>query len=585
MPGRTEAGAASTAASALANSPRARAHLVGDQRAQLGRGRRGRAKSASATPKRSRSSARQVDAVEPPVLAHVADEVRVLEGEPEPAEAGVVALGHAEQRRHDAPDGARRALHVGDELVPGLDPHRRAVEPHRAHVGSQLAERQAVAAAGVDERADHGLARAPGGEPGLELGLPGVERGAARLGPAGAARAVDDLVGRADVAVERVRRRADLLRQPPRGPVIRRVVAPVHAPAGLVGAAQRRIDRLSRHPLRQHDGRAARQDLSTSPARAAWARRPSPPRSAWRPLRRAGARSSARSPSRSACRARSRARASSARPRWSSPRTCGRSRSTPTWRSRSGSPSSSAAARRCACWRAPRRSSTSSPPRRERSEMITIAKVCELAQLERWDRRHRTYDLVIVDAPASGHGLAMLSTPKTFGEIARVGPIKRQAEKIRPMLGDADRTGYLAVALAEEMPVNETLELGDEARGGGRARARRGRRQRRSTPSATRRPRPRCCAAPPQRPRSPRRSTAVRAALAEHERSSAQQRPRAAAARRGRRAGARRCRCCSSPRSASSSTAACRLPRVGARAADRGLTRPRRAARACRPRA
>src|SRR6476619_1359447 len=93
-------------------------------------------------------------------------------------------------------------------------------------------------------------------------------------------------------------------------------------------------------------------------------------------------------------------------------------------------------------------------------EMIAIAKVFELAQLERWDRHPRTHDLVIVDAPASGHGLAMLSTPKTFGEIARVGPIKRQAEKIRLMLGDDDRTAYLAVALAEEMPVNETLELG-----------------------------------------------------------------------------------------------------------------------------
>ena len=93
-------------------------------------------------------------------------------------------------------------------------------------------------------------------------------------------------------------------------------------------------------------------------------------------------------------------------------------------------------------------------------EMITIAKVFELAQLERWDRHNRTYDLVIVDAPASGHGLAMLTTPHTFGEIARVGPIKRQAEKISTMLSDPRRTGYVAVALAEEMPVNETLELG-----------------------------------------------------------------------------------------------------------------------------
>jgi anion-transporting ArsA/GET3 family ATPase len=87
--------------------------------------------------------------------------------------------------------------------------------------------------------------------------------------------------------------------------------------------------------------------------------------------------------------------------------------------------------------------------------------VWELAQLERWDAANRTYDLVIVDAPASGHGLAMLTAPNTFGEIARVGPIRRQAFKIRDMLVDARRTGYVAVALPEEMPVNETLELGD----------------------------------------------------------------------------------------------------------------------------
>jgi anion-transporting ArsA/GET3 family ATPase len=92
-------------------------------------------------------------------------------------------------------------------------------------------------------------------------------------------------------------------------------------------------------------------------------------------------------------------------------------------------------------------------------ELMTIGKVWELAQAHRWDRRNtRTYDLVVVDAPASGHGLAMLTTPRTFGEIARVGPIRRQATKIREMLADRRRTGYVAVALPEEMPVNETLE-------------------------------------------------------------------------------------------------------------------------------
>jgi anion-transporting ArsA/GET3 family ATPase len=92
-------------------------------------------------------------------------------------------------------------------------------------------------------------------------------------------------------------------------------------------------------------------------------------------------------------------------------------------------------------------------------ELITIAKVWELAQPQRWNRHNRPYDLVVVDAPASGHGIAMLSTPRTFGEIARVGPIRRQAGRVHELLTDPERTGYLAVALPEEMPVNETIDL------------------------------------------------------------------------------------------------------------------------------
>src|ERR671931_2223076 len=98
-------------------------------------------------------------------------------------------------------------------------------------------------------------------------------------------------------------------------------------------------------------------------------------------------------------------------------------------------------------------------------ELITIAKVWELTQPSRWDSRNRTYDLVVVDAPASGHGVAMMTTPRTFGEIARVGPIRRQAFKVRDLLADPARTGYVAVALPEEMPVNETLELEDHLPG------------------------------------------------------------------------------------------------------------------------
>ena len=92
------------------------------------------------------------------------------------------------------------------------------------------------------------------------------------------------------------------------------------------------------------------------------------------------------------------------------------------------------------------------------TELVTIGKVWDLAQLE-----PRTggpaFDLAIVDAPATGHGLAMLRAPGTYANIARVGPVGRHAERIDSFLRDSGQTGLLAVALPEEMPVNETIEF------------------------------------------------------------------------------------------------------------------------------
>jgi len=92
-------------------------------------------------------------------------------------------------------------------------------------------------------------------------------------------------------------------------------------------------------------------------------------------------------------------------------------------------------------------------------ELVTIGKVWELAQLDRRVKRGAKYDLVIVDAPATGHGIGFLRTPKTFGDIARVGPVKRQADAIYKFITDPALTSVCAVAWPEEMPVNETLDL------------------------------------------------------------------------------------------------------------------------------
>jgi anion-transporting ArsA/GET3 family ATPase len=94
-------------------------------------------------------------------------------------------------------------------------------------------------------------------------------------------------------------------------------------------------------------------------------------------------------------------------------------------------------------------------------ELLSIGKIWELAQLERRTRGAAPYDLVVVDAPASGHGVGILRTPKTFADIARVGPIARQGRTIATTIADPTFTGIVAVTTPEEMPVNETLVLRD----------------------------------------------------------------------------------------------------------------------------
>ncbi|MDQ6805091.1 MAG: ArsA family ATPase [Actinomycetota bacterium] len=102
-------------------------------------------------------------------------------------------------------------------------------------------------------------------------------------------------------------------------------------------------------------------------------------------------------------------------------------------------------------------------------ELLTVGKVWELAQLQRRTRGAAPYDLVVVDSPASGHGLGILRTPRTFAEIARVGPIAHQGEAIATTIADPTFTAVVVVASPEEMAVTETLLLRDALAGDGLA--------------------------------------------------------------------------------------------------------------------
>jgi anion-transporting ArsA/GET3 family ATPase len=92
-------------------------------------------------------------------------------------------------------------------------------------------------------------------------------------------------------------------------------------------------------------------------------------------------------------------------------------------------------------------------------ELLTIGKVWELAQLQRRTSGAQQYDIVIVDAPATGHGLALLQSPRAFAQAASVGPIARQGRRIAETLDDRELTALAAVATPESAAVAELLEL------------------------------------------------------------------------------------------------------------------------------
>lgn len=72
--------------------------------------------------------------------------------------------------------------------------------------------------------------------------------------------------------------------------------------------------------------------------------------------------------------------------------------------------------------------------------------------------RSGTADLVVLDAPAAGHAITFLTSPRGLLDAVRVGPVRKQAEDVTEMLTDPTRCGTILVTVAEETPVNEMIE-------------------------------------------------------------------------------------------------------------------------------
>jgi len=74
-------------------------------------------------------------------------------------------------------------------------------------------------------------------------------------------------------------------------------------------------------------------------------------------------------------------------------------------------------------------------------------------------RSLRRPDVVVLDAPATGHGISFLHAPTLVSEVVRSGPVGRMAAEISTFVADPQRTGIVIVTSAEEMPVQEAVEL------------------------------------------------------------------------------------------------------------------------------
>jgi anion-transporting ArsA/GET3 family ATPase len=85
-------------------------------------------------------------------------------------------------------------------------------------------------------------------------------------------------------------------------------------------------------------------------------------------------------------------------------------------------------------------------------EILTVGKLT-------YEVREAHYDLVVVDASATGHVVGQLASPVAMNELVKVGVVRQQTEWMTDLLTDPATTGVVIVATPEEMPVNETLEL------------------------------------------------------------------------------------------------------------------------------
>jgi anion-transporting ArsA/GET3 family ATPase len=92
-------------------------------------------------------------------------------------------------------------------------------------------------------------------------------------------------------------------------------------------------------------------------------------------------------------------------------------------------------------------------------ELMALGKVMVLEESRARFSQRPLWDLLVVDAPATGHGLAFLKVPLVASAAVPVGPVGHNARRVLAMLRDPRRTALVVVAVPEEMAVVEAVQF------------------------------------------------------------------------------------------------------------------------------
>jgi anion-transporting ArsA/GET3 family ATPase len=96
------------------------------------------------------------------------------------------------------------------------------------------------------------------------------------------------------------------------------------------------------------------------------------------------------------------------------------------------------------------------------AELVMLGKILFEAKAE--ERGRPRWDVVVVDAPSTGHAVQLLRVPAALLDTVPAGPLRGDAEWMQALLHDPARTALAIVTLPEEMPVNEAIDLDAQVR-------------------------------------------------------------------------------------------------------------------------